>query len=151
MVLQITALFLAWWVVTNRTDSSSPSVGIGLFGGGADWANSQVLLLTAVLAIAPIPLIFVRVAAASWRHEPTSWRRDLWIAGALQFLALGSALAWPIEGPFWGGRTYILNNATGETLTITANPGLGWWVAAVALLCTAWGIWLSRPAAATDK
>jgi len=144
MLLQTTALFLTWWVVTNRTDASSPTAGIGLFRGDPDWAQSAPVLVTTLLAIAPVPLMFLRTAAASWRHEPDAWRRDLCIIAGLQAVALASVFAWPIEGPFWGSRNYVLTNNTADHLTIATNPGIGWWLAVVALLLTVWAMWLSR-------
>ncbi|MEA3202384.1 MAG: hypothetical protein QOI63_50, partial [Thermoplasmata archaeon] len=97
------------------------------------------------LAGLALVLLFVRVASRGWAHEPRAWRRDLAIAALLVLLALASAMLWPLELPFWGGRDYMLENGTGAELTIVANPGLGWWLAAVAGAIVAGAWWASRP------
>jgi hypothetical protein len=154
MILQITALFLAWWVINYRDGSSSLVYGsAGLFGADGGVANPAAVWATTVLAVVPVPILFVRVAAASWKHEPQAWRGSLLACGVLMFAALASALAWPRDLPFfWGGRDYV-DIQTGLAYSITANPGLGWWLSLAALLAVALAWWMSRPspAATTEK
>ena len=71
--------------------------------------------------------------------ERKAWHRRMYEAGYVGML-------WPKEIPFWGGRTYQLVNGTGEQLTVLANPGLGWWVAAIAGLLLALAWWSSKDA-----
>src|SRR5437773_915574 len=90
-ILQVTGLFLGWWVITYRDAASSQVYGsAGLFGAGGGIAGPATVWATTVLAIAPIPVLFIRVAAASWKHEPAIWRRDLAACLAIIFLGLAS-------------------------------------------------------------
>jgi hypothetical protein len=150
--LLATSLFLAWWVVTNRYEgSTTPLETVSPFGSDHQIAHAWAKWLTVLLVGGAALWLFVRVASAAWRHEPRTWNRDAGLLAILVLLALASGMLWPIEIPFWGGRTYQLQNVTGAGLTIVASPGLGWWVAAVAggLLGAAW--WLSRPHGTTEQ
>ncbi len=140
MLLQLTALFLNWWVATNHTFAFT--VSYGLWSNPDDLRQGAVWLTTA-LAVLPIPLLFLRVAARSIEHEPSSWRRDVAIAGGLMFAALASCWAWPLDMPFWGGVTFPADAGVAEQV-VDAHSGLGWWVSFVALLLVAWGLWLAR-------
>jgi hypothetical protein len=145
-LLLATALLLPWWVVSNRTPGSTTVLAAVLpFGSDQGIAHRWAQLATAAAVGVALVLLFVRVASRAWVHEPNAWRRDLAIAAFLVLLALASGMLWPLEVPFWGGRTYLLDNATGTELTIVANPGLGWWLAAAAgaLVGGAW--WASKP------
>ncbi len=146
MILQITALFLAWWVINYKDETTNQVYSsAGLFGSDGSVADNRFVWVTTVLAVAPVGVLFVRAAAASWRHEPSAWRRDLTAAVLLMVGALGSVWSWPRDLPFFWGSAGYLNPETGQAYSITANPGLGWWVSLVALLCAAWAAWLSRP------
>jgi hypothetical protein len=145
-LLLATGLLLPWWVVSNRTAAAAtPLAAVAPFDWGQAIARHLSQLATIVAVALALLLLFVRVASRAWAHEPRVWRRDVGIAALLTFAALLSGLAWPADFPFWGGRTYLLDNATDERLTIVANPGLGWWLAALAFLALAWAWWASRP------
>jgi hypothetical protein len=150
-LLLATALLLPWWVVSARVlGSTTQAAAVYPLGSSQDLVFRWAQLATAALAGLAIVLLFVRVASRAWVHEPRVWRRDLAIAAALVVLALASGMLWPRPDTtdglgFWGGRTYLLDNATGTQEEVVATPGLGWWLAAVAavLLAAAW--WASRP------
>lgn len=145
-LLLATSLLLPWWVVSNRTDGlGTPLAAIYPLGGDHGVVHHWAQVATAVLVGAAIALLFVRVASRAWAHEPPAWRRDLAISASLVAAALASGTLWPLEFPFWGGRTYLLDNATGAELAVAANPGLGWWLAAAAGLALAAARWASRP------
>ncbi len=145
MILQVTALFLTWWVINFRDATTEMAYGsASLFGGDGGVADRAAVWATSVLAVAPVPILFIRAAAASWRHEPATWRGNLLACLIIMALALASALFWPVDLPFfWGGRNYT-DAGTGHVYSITAYPGLGWWVSLVAASCVALALWLSR-------
>lgn len=134
-LLAITSLLLSWWRVTwDRVGED-----VRPFRPEPPLTTSWAPWLTGILVALAIVLLFVRIAARSDRHEPAIWRRDLGIAALLMATAVLSALLWPADVPaFWGGRTYRVENVT-TTVTETARPVLGWWVAlaATALLALA--------------
>lgn len=145
-LLLITAAWLPWWVVTWKDEAGQvyDRVSVGLFQDGGAAAHQAATMVTGVLLLGTIVLLFVRLAARSWVHEPTSWRRDITIALFLQAAALASALFWPQGVPsFWGGRTFGLEDAEG-TFTETALPGLGWWLALLACLLQAVAVYGAR-------
>jgi hypothetical protein len=143
--LLATSLFLAWWVVSNRSGAAdTPLAAVYPLGDAQDIVHPWAQWLTVTLLVLPTLWLFVRVASRARVHEPAPWHRDLGLQAVLVLLALASGLLWPTELPFWGGRTYLLDNATGEQLTVVANPGLGWWVAAVACLLLGLAWLLSR-------
>ncbi|HEX2066429.1 MAG TPA: hypothetical protein VHI93_06405 [Candidatus Thermoplasmatota archaeon] len=150
-LLLATSLLLPWWVVSNRVaGSKTPLAAVFPLGSSQGIVHPWAQWLTAALVAVAILLLFLRVASRAWAHEPAVWRRDLAIAAAAILLALASGMLWPdgdAQGgmPFWGGRTFLLDNATGEELAIVANPGLGWWLAAVAAALVALAGWGSRP------
>jgi hypothetical protein len=144
-LLLTTALLLPWWVVSNRDPGGTTVLAsVHPLGGDQGIVHHWAQLTTTALVGAAIVLLFIRVASRAWAHEPQTWRRDLAIAALLVLLALASGMLWPNEIPFWGGRRYLLDNATGAELTIVANPGLGWWLAAVAGTVVAAAWWASR-------
>lgn len=145
-LLLATALLLPWWVVSNRTaGSDTPLAAVYPLGADQGIAHRWAQLATAAVVGIAIVLLFVRVASRGWAHEPAAWRRDVAIAALLVLFALASGMLWPDEIPFWGGRTYLLDNGTGAELTIVANPGLGWWLAALAGIVLAATWWASGP------
>jgi hypothetical protein len=145
-LLLATSLLLPWWVVSNRAPGSATVLAaVYPLGSGQGIVHPWAQVSTGAVVGAPIVLLFVRVASRAWAHEPAAWRRDIAIAALLVLAALASGMLWPTEIPFWGVRTYVLDNGTGAQLDIIGNPGLGWWLAAVAcsVLAAAW--WASRP------
>jgi hypothetical protein len=145
-LLLATALLLPWWVVSNRTaETRTVLESVYPLGGDNGIVHHWAQVTTAVLLGVAIVLLFVRVASRGWAHEPRAWRRDLALAALFVLLALASGMLWPNELPFWGGRTFLLDNTTGEELAIVANPGLGWWLAAAGGLVLGASWWASRP------
>ncbi len=146
LFLFITSIWLPWWVV-RWTDASGfryDQVAVRLFGAPHGVAHAEGPWVTGALVALATLILFIRVAAKSWFHEPAAWRRDLWAAFGFGVAALASTLAWPSEVPyFWGGRTYALVNDTAQSFTESALPGLGWWVALVAVLVVGPAAWLS--------
>lgn len=135
-LLLVTSLWLPWWVVTYRDDAgrSYDAIKVHLFEDAAPAVFPVATIVTGVVVAATVVLLFVRLAARSWYHEPKSWRRDLLVSAWLTAAALASGLFWPDQVPhFWGGRTFQLADAPGS-FTETALPGLGWWCGLVALL-----------------
>lgn len=134
-LLAVTALLLPWWriswddgTVVNRDDAFALRPEPPLTTTWAPWVTGG---LAAVAAL----VLFVRLAANSHEHEPGKWRRDLGVAAGLLLLAAASCLLWPASPPsFWGGRTY---SDGGVSVTETAMPALGWWLALVAGLLAA--------------
>jgi hypothetical protein len=128
-----TALFLPWWVMTNRT--SDFSFGYTLWSHAEVGVRSGFVLVTILPALLPLALLFIRIAAKSILHEPARWRRDVVIAAALMLLSLALAALWPHEVPFWGSIEYA-----GAGQVLSGNPGLGWWIGvlASALAAFAW-------------
>jgi hypothetical protein len=144
-LLTVTALLLPWWRVTLDDGSMSASEDFRVFRPEEPWTTSWAPWVTGLLAAAAALLLFIRIAGNSHLHEPASWRRDLAVAAGLLAAALASCLLWPdIVPSFWGGRTYQYDNVTGPATTETAMPGLGWWVAFVALLLAAFASWRAR-------
>lgn len=143
-LLAVTSLLLAWWRVTWTTAGTAVRDDVRLFRPEEPLTTAWGPWLTGGLVLAAVGLLFVRIAARSERHEPPAWRRDLGVAALLLALALLSGMLWPAEVPsFWGGRTYAVENVTTE-VTETAMPGLGWWVALVALALLVLARLLSR-------
>ncbi len=144
-LLIVTAMLLPWWAITNETSGTNTLLGrVFLFGSNQDLVHPLAKGATAVLLAAAAILLFLRVAAAEWRHDAHRWRRDLRLGSLLVFIALASCVFWPLELPFWGGRTYALVNGTVVDLTIVAQPGLGWWTAGIALGLLGWASWIAR-------
>lgn len=140
MLLQVTALFFDWWVATNHTYGFT--VGFGLWSASEE-LRPHAQAGTLLLAIASIPLLFIRVAARSIEHEPPAWRRDVAIAAGLMAAALASCWLWPPDMPFWGSVTFPSDGGLEEQV-VHGRPGLGWWTSLVALLLAAWGLRLAR-------
>lgn len=133
-LLAATSLLLAWWRVTWSSGASVIRDDVRLFRPEEPLTTSWGPWLTGALVAATLILLFVRIAARSEKYEPGIWRRDLLVATILLVVALASCLLWPAEVPsFWGGRTYEGNITDGEPVTETAIPGLGWWLALLAV------------------
>ncbi|MFO1532559.1 MAG: hypothetical protein ABR562_02500 [Thermoplasmatota archaeon] len=144
----LTALFLTWWSATNRSPGYEAfTVGFGLWSHPASDVDVHggFIWLTDVLALLPVPILFVRVAARSIEHEPRSWRRDVGGAACGMVAALASAAPWPVELPFLGSTHFAAGNGTLEQ-TITSGPGAGWWLGAVATVVVGWAWWRTRRA-----
>jgi Zn-dependent protease len=141
MLLLLTSLWLVWWSATNVSTDSTFTVEFGLWGGAPPDIRTEVNWLTTALVAAPIPLLFLRVAAKSLVHEPRSWRRDVTISLVLVAVGLVSCWAWPIEVPFWGTYHYPGD----PPQAITGTPGVGWLLALVAALLLLWALLLARP------
>ena len=131
-LLLATSLLLPWWVVTNEV-ADGTAVSESLWTRGSE-VQAGWTWVTLALAGAALLLLFVRVAAGSWRHEPASWRRDLAIALLLALGALGSAWMWPRDLPFWGTLDFTLDDMR---FVLVGRPGIGWWLAALASLLVA--------------
>ena len=143
--LAATALLLPWWTLTAELGGVSGELAppVGLWGPDAQLVKTDMVWLTVALLAAALILLFVRVAAASWRHESAAFRRDSAIATLLLAAACASAWFWPVEFPFWAMRTYT-DNVTGDPTLVIGTPGLGWWLAAVAAAFCASGWFVSR-------
>ncbi|MEK6974886.1 MAG: hypothetical protein AABY18_00925 [Candidatus Thermoplasmatota archaeon] len=149
-LLAATSLLLAWWRVTWSSGASALRDDVRLFRPEEPLTTAWGPWLTGAVVAVTLVLLFVRIAARSDRHEPTTWRRDLGVAVVLLALALASCMLWPADVPsFWGGRTYEGNITAGEPVTETAMPGLGWWVALTAALLLGGARLVARPT--TDK
>jgi len=153
-LLLVLTLALAWWTATDTVGGLPTTSTYGVWPrAGTQGLSIPVPGATFVLPssvavalpiIATLLILFVRVAARSWVHEPRSWRRDLWIALALVAASLALALAWPPVGTL-GTRTYAMPDG-GGTLTEQVAPGAGWWTALAALALLAAASWMARPA-----
>jgi peptidoglycan/LPS O-acetylase OafA/YrhL len=144
-VLTVTALLLPWWRYTVDDGTFTTRFDFHAFRPDPPATTTWAPWATGVLAAIAALLLFVRVAGNSHQHEPASWRRDLVVSTALLAVALASCLFWP--GPtvpwFWGGRT-TTDPGTGVSNIEAAMPGLGWWVAVVALVLAAFASWNAR-------
>jgi hypothetical protein len=148
-LLAVTALWLPWWRVSWDDGSVELRQDVAAFRPEEPLTTSWAPWLTGLLCAAAAVLLFVRVAANSHLHEPTSWRRDLGVSAGLLLIAVASCLLWPSATPsFWGGRTYTDG---GVSVTETAIPGLGWWVAVVAAALAALAFWQAGKARPTDE
>jgi hypothetical protein len=147
--LLVTSFFLDWWVVSNSVGgSSTPLASVSLWGDGQGIVHPWARGLTLGLLFGACAILFVRVASRGWLHEPPKWRRDVGVAALFGALALASGMLWPapidnLQLPFWGGRDLVLDNGTGQQLTIVANPGLGWFVALAAVVLSAVAWWMA--------
>lgn len=143
-LLAVTALLLPWWRVAWESDQAEGAEvrdDVRAFRPEEPLTTSWAPWLTGLMAAAAAGLLFLRVAADSHLHEPATWRRDLGVAAGLLLLACASCLLWPAAVPsFWGGRTYTDG---GVSVTETAMPGLGWWVALAAAGLAALAFWKS--------
>lgn len=151
LLLLVTSLLLPWWTIRygyaagqlSLTDSARPFVLDN--GMTIRWTT----VATGLIAAAACVLLFLRIAGKEWRYNERTWRLTLTVAVLLTAAAFVSALAWPKEIPaFWGSRSYVPQNVTvpGGMVVATARPGLGWWIAGVALLCIAAARRLMGPA-----
>ena len=146
-LLAVTSALLAWWRVTWASAGGAIRDDVRLFRPEEPLTTSWGPWLTGALVVAAVLLLFVRIAARSERHEPPSWRRDLGVAAGLLGAALASCLLWPAAIPsFWGGRTLANETITdgANATTETAMPGLGWWLALVAVLLLLAARWQAR-------
>ncbi|MEK6985486.1 MAG: hypothetical protein AABX89_03775 [Candidatus Thermoplasmatota archaeon] len=129
----VTSLLLPWWGLTASLGDVSGELvpAVRLWGGNPEVAHSWAVWLSTGLVVVAALLLFVRVAAASWRHEPARFRRDAALAAVLLAASCAAAWLWPVEFPFWGMRTYT-DNVTGDPSVVTGSPLLGWGMAVVA-------------------
>lgn len=151
-LLAATSLLLPWWALQASLGGVTGELvpAIGLWGPNPEVAEPAMVWLTVGLLAAALLLLFVRVAAASWRHEPAAFRRDLLIAGALLGLACASVWFWPVEFPFWGTRAYT-DNITGDPTNVIGSPAFGWWLAAIAAALAVSGRMLSTRSGSTQR
>lgn len=142
----ITSALLPWWGLTWDNGQTPIRDTVSLFRPEPPLTTTWGPWLTGILIAVAVLVLFVRIAARSEKHEPLSWHRDLRIALGTVALAIMSALLWPSGvASFWGGRTYTFENGTGPSITETAAPLLGWWVAIVGLLALLVAVRLARP------
>lgn len=137
----VTSLLLPWWGLTASLGRVSGELvpAVRLWGGDATVTNGWAVWSSTGLVVAAGLILFIRVAAASWRNEPASFRRDVAIAAVLLLASCAVAWLWPLEFPFWGTRSY-LDNVTGDPSEVTGSPLVGWLLAAVAAtLCAVSG------------
>lgn len=129
----VTSLLLPWWGLTASLGDVSGDLvpAIRLWSADPQVAHPWAVWLSTGLVVAACVLLFVRVAGASWRHEPVSFRRDVALAAIFLVASCAAAWLWPVEFPFWGMRTYT-DNVTGDPSVVTGSPLLGWWMAVVA-------------------
>lgn len=147
LLAQVTALFLPWWVLTYSDAESEQRLGdVSLWTPG-ELAEPLAVRFTLVMAVLGLPILLVRIAAASWQHEWAKWRRDLLMVASTQLVALAACSFWPIEFPFWGLQERM-SEFTGTPYFVEGMPGLGWWLMAVALGLVLLAWWMSRPVAA---
>lgn len=145
-LLAVTSLLLPWWRVAWDAGAGAIRDDVHAFRPEPPLTTTWGPWLTGALVAVAVLLLFVRTAARSDVHEPPAWRRDLRVAAALLLLALLSGMLWPAAVPsFWGGRTYADNVTDGTRVTETTMPGLGWWVAVLALACVAGALLAARP------
>lgn len=143
-LLTVTALLLPWWRLTFEDDVGVQRYDFYAFRPEFPATTEWGPWMTGLIAVGAALLLFVRLAADSHVHEPTVWRRDLAIAASLLALAVASCLLWPAAFPsFWGGRTYEgeSQDLFGPSTTVTASPGLAWWLALVAMVLTGAAGW----------
>ncbi len=131
LFLLLTAFWMPWWAITVEQDGETLDArGIGVFRDPGAVGHHVRTIGTGVLAAVAAGALFVRVAARSWVHEPSSWRRDLALAALITGVALVSATMWPTDVPrFW--HAYTVEGGQ----QVRALPGLGWWLALAATLC----------------
>lgn len=151
-LLALTALWLPWWRVSWDDGATVVHDGVSAFRP-EPLTTAWGPWLTGALAAAAALLLFVRLAAGSRTHEPKAWRRDLAVAAGLLLAAVLSCLLWPAAETvpsFWGGRTYSAGNATGPSVTETAMPGLGWWLALLAAALLGVAAWTASTSSDTS-
>lgn len=139
-LLAATALLLPWWALELDDGQVRQRDAVRPFRPEPPLTTEWGPWLSGLLAAAAVLVLFVRLAAASHLHEPDRWRRDLAVAAAFLGAAAAAALLWPAGVPwFWGGRTHH-DPDTGLSVTESAAPLLGWWLALVAavLALLAW-------------
>lgn len=152
-VLLTFSLWTPWWTIEHAYADGEvyDDVGVGFWNDRQEVDESMVWVTIAATAVALL-LLVVRLAATSWKLEPKTWRRDLGIATAGLLVALVATTWWPSSGePFWGGRTFTLEN--GETFNQITGPAFGWWAALLAALCLVVALVLSlrRPQEPRDE
>lgn len=150
--LVATSLLLPWWALqASQAGVDGELVDpVGLWGPNAEVAKPSMVWLTVGALGGALLLLFVRVAAASWRHEPATFRRDVAFAALLLLLACASTWLWPVEFPFWGTRAYT-DNVTGDPTIVIGSPALGWWLVAVAALTALLGVMASTRSGSTQR
>lgn len=148
LLFVVTSLWLPWWRITLTVEGAEGGLvtDTHLWNGSAPEANGWATIVTGILVVAALLVLFVRLAARSFRMEPPAWRRDLTAVVFILVLALASTLLWPAEFPsFWGGRTTVYEDGSFPPTTETAMPALGWWMAVLAGACAAVARWMARP------
>ena len=150
-VLWLAVFPAPWWGWTNHPEGAAP------FGGAVhlwdhpdpevDGLRGDVVRLTGLLALAPLPLLFIRLAGNSIRHEPRSWRRDVAIAGIAMLAALASVVFWSADlrqVPFMGSVTFPAAEGI-PAQRIDMYPAFGWWLGLLSLALLSWAWRMARP------
>jgi hypothetical protein len=147
-VLWLVALPSPWWAGTNHTEGAAPfTVAYHLWDHpdpSVDGVRGDLVRVTALLALVPLPLLFVRLAGNSIRHEPRSWRRDVGIAGTAMLGALVSVTLWSVELPFLGQTTFPTVDGI-PAQRIDSYPAFGWWLGLLCVGLLSWAWRLARP------
>lgn len=145
-LLAATSLWLPWWRIRFRDLAGNviDEAHLRHFQDGAPFAETGAIVLTGILVGIALLVLFIRLAARSWLHEPGQWLRDLVVVTSLLIAALLSTWGWPagesVAPSFWGGVEFT-HNQTGDSFSVQATPGLGWWTAAVAVVCMGMSMW----------
>jgi hypothetical protein len=141
LMLLVTAALVPWWVLEwSLGGVLYERLGAFPFRSTAATRPWAPLASGLLLVAAAIPL-FLRLAGKEWRYSLPAWRRALAISTLISAAACASLLAWPDGDPLWGTRTYETGGATVEQVS---RPGIGWWVAFVALAASAAAWWTAR-------
>lgn len=147
-VLWLAALPSPWWAGTNHTEGAAPfTVSVYLWDHpdpDVDGARGDLVRGTGLLALVPLPLLFIRLAGNSIRHEPRSWRRDVAIAGIAMLAALASVAFWPVGLPFLGQTVFPAVEGIASQ-RIDTYPAFGWWLGLLGLGLLTWAWRLARP------
>ncbi len=145
-VLAATSLITPWWGLNATLDGVSGDLvePVWLWDQTGEVARVWAQWLTIALLALAILVLFFRVAASSWRHEPARFRRDMGRSTLVLLAACASCWLWPVEFPFWGSRSYV-DNVTGNPSLVSGAPHVGWEIAVVAMLAAAVAWWLSKP------
>jgi amino acid transporter len=131
-ILLVTSILLPWWTVrVEQGGEQSDRVDLQLWDSHVIARESLMRAALVAVGVAVL-MLFVRVAAASWKHEPDKWRRDLAIVLGLATVAVILPFFWPTGMPdFWN----TIHARVGEDKVVeTARPGLGWWTCLLAVV-----------------
>lgn len=136
----VTSLLMPWWLIRGvQAGTVFDEVQIGVFSPDAAYSHAWLPYATGGLVLLAAGWMFVRIAGRSHLYEPDVWRRDLWIQAGIIAAALLSTQFWPQGevGAFFETARFADNGTfTGtEQFERVAMAGLGFWSAALSLLC----------------